>query len=109
MPQTPFYARIGTVAVLATLNAIALIVLLGLSGAISGKSHLVITHAHIMPMGWFGIGVLFSGATIFVYYFVRYYYGDESRSNLVRSIVPVASIMSLLMFILGIWEWVRLM
>jgi hypothetical protein len=73
MPQTPFYARIGTVAVLATLNAIALIVLLGLSGAISGKSHLVITHAHIAPMGWFGIGALFGGAANFLYYFARYY------------------------------------
>jgi hypothetical protein len=109
MPQTPFYPRIGTVAVLATLNAIALIVLLGLSGAISGKSLLVITHAHSAPMGWFGIGVLFSGATIFLYYFARYYYGKESRSNLVISVVPVASIMSLLMFILAIWEWIRLM
>ena len=103
MPPTPVYARIAAVYVFAVLNAVALIALLASSDAISGESSDV-HHAYIGSVGWFGIGVLFSGAAVAFFHLARHYYGERSEDDLVRSVTTVAPIMSFLMFVLGIWE-----
>lgn len=102
MPHTAVFGRIGAVYLSAALNAVALVVLLASSDVLSGKS----PHVHQVFAGsiWFGIGVLFSGAAVIFYHFGRHYYGEGGEGDLVRVATPVASIMSFLLFILGMWE-----
>jgi hypothetical protein len=87
----------------AALNAVALVALLASSDVLSGKSPHV-HQAFVGSIGWFGIGVLFSGAAVIFYHFTRHYYGEGGGGDLVRVATPVASIMSFLLFILGMWE-----
>jgi hypothetical protein len=98
MPHTAVFGRIGAVYLSAALNAVALVALLASSDVLSGKS------PHVGSIGWFGIGVLLSGAAIIFYHFTRHYYGEGGEGDLVRVATPVASIMSFLLFILGMWE-----
>src|SRR3981081_3997859 len=59
----------------AALNAVALVALLASSDVLSGKSPHV-HQAFVGSIGWFGIGVLFSGAAVIFYHFTRHYYGE---------------------------------
>ena len=103
MPHTAVFGRIGAVYLSAALNAAALVVLLASSDVVSGKSPHV-HQAFVGSIGWFGIGVLFSGAAVIFYHFTRHYYGEGGEGDPVRVATPVASIMSFLLFILGMWE-----
>jgi multisubunit Na+/H+ antiporter MnhB subunit len=82
----------------AALNAVALVALLASSDVLSGKSPHV-HQAFVGSIGWFGIGVLFSGAAVIFYHFTRHYYGEGGGGDLVRVATPVASIMSFLLLI----------
>lgn len=103
MPHTAVFGRIGAMYLSAALNAVALVALLASSDVLSGKSPHV-HQAFVGSIGWFGIGVLFSGAAVIFYHFTRHYYGEGGGGDLVRVATPVASIMSFLLFILGMWE-----
>jgi hypothetical protein len=73
----------------AALNAVALVALLASSDVLSGKSPHV-HQAFVGSIGWFGIGVLFSGAAVIFYHFTRHYYGEGGGGDLVRVATPVA-------------------
>src|SRR6266566_6354812 len=94
MPHAAVFGRIGAVYLSAALNAVALVALLASSDLLSGKSPHV-HQAFVGSIGWFGIGVLFSGAAVIFYHFTRHYYGEGGEGDLVRVATPVASIMSL--------------
>ena len=82
MPHTAVFGRIGVAYLSAALNAVALVVLLASSDVVSGKS----PHVHQVfasSIGWFGIGVLFSGAAVIFYHFSRHYYGEGGEGDLV--------------------------
>src|SRR5262249_46653982 len=100
MAHTDAFSRIEMVYLAGVLNAVAVAALLVSSDAVSSRFH----QAFIGSIGWFGIGVLFSGATIILYHFTRYYFGEGREGDLVRTATPVASAMSFLLLILGIWE-----
>jgi len=103
MPHAAAFARIEAMYLSAVLNAVAVVALLASSDAMSDKSA-PIHQAFIGSIGWFGIGALFSGATVVLYHVTRHYCGEGREGDLVRTATPVASIMSFLLFVLGIWE-----
>ena len=103
MPHTAVFGRIGAVYLSAALNAVALVVLLASSDVVSGKSPHV-HQAFAGSIGWFGIGVLFSGAAVIFYHFSRHYYGEGGEGDLVRVATPVLQSCLSSCFILGMWE-----
>ena len=103
MPQASIFARIEMVYLAAILNAVAVGMLLVSSDALSNKISSV-HQAFVGSIGWFAIGLLFSGATIILHLAAGRYRGAGRESDLVRTAAPVASIMSLFLFILGVWE-----
>ena len=102
MPRVIVFARIGTLYLAGLLNVIAEGVLAASSGALSNSSSSV-HQAFIGSVGWFGIGTLFSVATIILHYAVRYCWSEGREGDLVQTAIPVASMMSFLLFVLGTW------
>jgi hypothetical protein len=107
MNFTSVRARTAASGLFATLNALALLALLHISGATSAESVHVVAHKFLRPLGWFGIGLLVSSFAIVLYFFAKLYYRQGYETEFVRVYTLVGSVMSLLMFILGIWEYVR--
>jgi hypothetical protein len=96
MPHTAVFGRIGAAYLSAALNAVALVVLLASSDVVSGKS----PHVHQVfasSIGWFGIGVLFSGAAVIFYHFSRHYYGEGGEGDLGRVLINGVSAIRWLM------------
>src|SRR5258707_15139952 len=81
MPRTAVFGQIGAMYLSAALNAVALVALLASSDVLSGKSPHV-HQAFVGSIGWFGIGVLFSGAAVIFYHFTRHYYGEGGGGDL---------------------------
>ena len=108
MTLTGIPARTAAAGLFALLNALALLVLMQISGAMSAKSIHAIAHEFLAPIGWFGIGFLVGSFAIILYFFAKLYYREVSEIDFLKVYTLIGSIMSLLMFILGIWEYVRL-
>ena len=108
MKLTGIPARTAAAGLFATLNALALVKLMQISGAMSAKSVHAIAQKFLAPIGWFGIGLLVGSFAILLYFFAKFYYRDVSEIDFLKVYTLIGTIMSLLMFILGIWEYVRL-
>lgn len=101
------FARIAPLYLAAFLNAVAVGGLVAFSKALSSNSP-SIHHAFVGSIGWFGVGILFSAATIILQHLWRLYWGEIRDGDFVQTAIPVASIISFLLFLLGIWESVPL-
>jgi hypothetical protein len=103
MPNAIVLTQIGTLYLAALLNALGAGALAASSGALSNTSSSV-HQAFIGSIGWFGIGTLLSVAIIILHHVIGLYWGERRDGDPVQTAIPVASMMSFLLFVLGTWE-----
>jgi len=102
MPNAIVLTRIGTLYLAALVNPLGAGVLAASSGAYPTSSS--VHQAFIGSIGWFGIGTLFSVATIILHHVIGLYWGERRDGDPVQTAIPVASMISFLLFVLGTWE-----